>query len=485
MDSAAADFQYNFVSIDDIMNMVRNIVLIILDTVRKDYFDNYASRIQTRSGCSFDQCKASSSWSTPSHASLLTGELLHKHGVHLNNKSFGNLELENTFLGDLSDYHRVCATYHNLLQPRYSFDKFFDVHRSTGWRRILDSVQFDNGINTYMSFFLELLRSDSLYKFAMNVERGLWNVFEDKLLNFPYTKRPDAGASEITRIAMKEIGRGPEPFCLVMNYVDAHRPYRVNRHLDPNLISAPETWEDQDYQVWEMQNNPEIDEDYEKNYRDLYAASVEYLDRRVSFIIDQIRQSSDLETTILITADHGHNLGHADENHLFGHSSSMSEGVLHVPLEIVNPPSGFPRNVSGLFTQLDLRKLIARIAKGQSEINDITGRSVVAEHEGMASPATKFDKFPGEQKEFEYWNRKIRVFYEDEVKFEWDSTGEVKKYRINPDRPCRQELIETGCEIPEAAKELFEFGIDCFEERTGMKRLEPDVEKDLKELGYL
>ncbi|WP_435099424.1 sulfatase-like hydrolase/transferase [Halorubrum sp. N11] len=465
--------------------MDRNVALIILDTVNKNYFDRYAPRLQSRSDCTFDQCKVTSSWSTPSHASILTGELLHKHGVQSNSQSFDNVDPGDTFLGDLSDYHRICTTYHNLLQPRYSFDKFFDIHRSTGWRRVSDNVEFGNGINSYVRFLSELLRSGSPYTFAKNVERGFWSIFEDKLLDFPYTKRPDAGASEITRITKKETDRGPEPFCLVMNYVDAHSPYRVNKHLDPDLYSAPETWEDQEFEVWEMEDNPEIDEKYTKNYRDLYGASIDYLDRRVSTLIDHIRQSSDRETTILITADHGHNLGHADENYLFSHGSSMSEGVVHVPLEIVNPPSGFRENVPDFFSQLDLRELIVRIAKGRSDIDDLTGRPVVAEHEGMASPATKFDKFPGNEKEFEYWNRMIRVLYEGDVKYEWDSLGEVKKFRIDSDRPCRQELIETGCEIPEAAEELFDVGIEEHKETVGMGELDPDVAKDLKDLGYL
>jgi len=49
---------------------MRNVVVICLDTVRKDYFDRYAPRLQDRADVIYDQCRAVSSWSVPSHASM-------------------------------------------------------------------------------------------------------------------------------------------------------------------------------------------------------------------------------------------------------------------------------------------------------------------------------------------------------------------------------------------------------------------------------
>lgn len=465
--------------------MDRNIALIILDTVRKDRFDDYAPRIQSRSDCSFDQCKVSCSWSTPSHASILTGKLLHKHGVQSNSQSFASIDPAHTFLGDLSHYHRICATHHALLQPKYSFDKFFDVHRTTEWRNITNNIELGQGLESYISFFKESIKTSSPYTFTKSIERALWSVYEDEMLALPYIKRPDMGASEITRIARKEIDRGTEPFCLFINYLDAHSPYRVNKYHDPDLYSASETWEDKEYEVWEMKDNPEIDNEYTSNYRDLYSASIDYLDRQVSSLIDYIQQTSDRETTILITADHGHNLGYTDEDYLFSHDSSMSEGILHVPLEIVNPPSNFPDTVTEQFSQLDLRDLVVRIANDRSDIDDLSGSPIAAEHEGIASPQSKFEKFPGTESEFEYWNRMIRVLYDGNTKYEWDTLGEVKKYQINPEEPCRQELIKKDCDIPAVADEFFDVGIEQHKQKVGMEKVDPVVEEDLRDLGYL
>jgi len=70
----------------------RNVVLIVLDTVRKDYFDEYAYRLQDRSDVTFSNCRAASSWSVPSHASMITGELPHVHGIHTHDRYFDNLQ---------------------------------------------------------------------------------------------------------------------------------------------------------------------------------------------------------------------------------------------------------------------------------------------------------------------------------------------------------------------------------------------------------
>jgi arylsulfatase A-like enzyme len=63
------------------ITMSRNIVFIYLDSVRKDYFDVYASRLSAMADTTFEQCRAPSGWSLPNYASLLTGTLPHEHGV--------------------------------------------------------------------------------------------------------------------------------------------------------------------------------------------------------------------------------------------------------------------------------------------------------------------------------------------------------------------------------------------------------------------
>jgi len=89
---------------------MRNIVLLCLDTVRKDFFDEYAPRLVDRADIVYDGCRAASSWSAPSHASMFTGQLPSEHGVHAYQRDFSVIDREDTFLGELPDYQALGAS---------------------------------------------------------------------------------------------------------------------------------------------------------------------------------------------------------------------------------------------------------------------------------------------------------------------------------------------------------------------------------------
>lgn len=462
--------------------MKRNIVLIILDTVRKDYFDKFASRIKRESNSSFEQCRVAATWSTPSHASILTGDLLHKHGVYDGSQSYEKIGIGETFISQLSGYQSLCITDHGLLQPTYSFDKFFDVHKTTGWRRIENNVDLDTNLRKYWTALDQTLKSGDPYTALKNVERAMWEKFPEFMLSLPYFKRPDQGASELTRIAKNEINGSSGPFFLFMNYMDAHTIYRVNKHLDPELYSVPDEWENDSHYIWE---SDEFDEEYLDNYRELYGASIDYLDRKILELVSYIQNVTERETTFLITADHGHNLGYPCEDNLIGHSASVSEGVLHVPLSIINAPDGFSTEVNDYFSHLDLGELILRLSQNKTDINDIIGSPIFAEHEGLVGHQEKIKKFPGTATEFEYWNRMIRVKYDNGEKLALDSQGDLREYKIDSSRPCFQQFIKQTSDSSEFDEDIFSSGISEYKEKINSVSINDKVRQDLSDLGYL
>lgn len=462
--------------------MNRNIALIILDTVRKDYFDEYASRLEAKSNSSFEQCRATASWSTPSHASILTGDLLHKHGIHDGNQSYDKIDFEETFIYELTGYNNLCITDHGLLQPKYSFDKFFDIHKTTGWRRIENTIDLDSGLQKYIEFLRQNLEYGGVYTKLKNIERALWKKYPNIMLQIPKIERPDHGASELTRIAKNEINDSSEPFFLFMNYMDAHTIYRANKHLNPDLYSVSDEWENESHYVWE---SSEFDDEYLNNYRDLYGASIDYLDRKVIELITYIQNTTERETTFLITADHGHNLGYPCEDNLIGHSASTSEGVLHVPLTIINAPDSFPTEINDYFSHLNLGELISRLSQNNTTVSDLTGSPIFAEHEGLVGNQEKINQFPGTNSEFNYWNRMIRVKYENNQKLELDSQGNIREYKLNPSRPCFQELIEQTSDLLHFSEEVFNIDINEYKRRMGSNVIDDKIKEDLHDLGYI
>jgi arylsulfatase A-like enzyme len=462
--------------------MQRNVVLIILDTVRKDYFDEFAERMSAKAQTTFEQCRAAASWSTPSHASMLTGQLLHQHGVHSGNQSFDNLGIDETFLYQLSDYYKICLTDHGLLQPSYGFDKFFDRHRTTGWERIVNNTDLDAGFQKYWVALRETLASGEFFTMYNNIERALWNDLENLMFQLPVDGPPDQGAAELSRIAKKEIEEIREPFFGLMNFMDAHTKHKVHKNLDHSLHSAPNHWSSESHYVWE---SDAFEESYKKHYRDLYGSSIDYLDRIVEELNGHIDEVTDYETTVVVTADHGHNLGYPADDGLLGHMSSVTESVLHVPLVILNPPGGFPNVVNKYFSHLELGELIIRIAKDRHDIDDLGRGPIVAEHEGLVGSSHKKDEFPGTGEEFEYWNRYMRVKYENGQKFVWNNLSEIQKYNIKRAEPCFQELAGERSGNLDDQSEFFDIGMEEYRRRCQTRTVDRDVIGDLKNLGYL
>jgi len=337
----------------------------------------------------------------------------------------------------------------------------------------------------YLEFLFESLTVDDPYATNRIIRDAIQTKLHEQLLSYPSLKLRDDGAAELADIARNVADDAEAPMFMFMNFLNAHSPYHVLRQFRSELHSAPDSWSDGSFSVWEMQDNDAIDDEYRSNYRGLYAAAINYLNRVVTDMINDIRARTDRETTFVITADHGHNLGYPGEEGLFGHESSMSEGVLHVPLEIVDPPDGFPTTVTDRFSHLQLGTLIERLASADSTVEDLLGDPTRVEVVGHPSGESKREEFSGTDEKWRHWDRMIRVVYEDDRKYEWDSTGNSSVYRVDPAEPCNQEIETTGVDPPASAGELFETPLNEYKRQVGELQVDAAAEAHLRDLGYL
>ncbi|MFC6755569.1 sulfatase-like hydrolase/transferase [Halomicroarcula sp. GCM10025894] len=340
----------------------RNVVLIILDTVRKDYFDKYAHRIRDRADVSIENGRAASSWSVPSHASILTGELPHVHGIHTHDRYFDNLSREQTFLSSLPDHIALGASANVFASATFGFDSVFDDYSDIAQHR-----RFPEGMD--MERFIQTREREGLLRFwefidaarrtdhpLQSLANGITFKLDDLMLKLPLPKLTDDGAKLVKREALRKVEEHSEPFFLFTNFMDAHAPLKHLLGFDKSMHSAPYGWSSRDFEQWRVILDG-IDEDNEadvQNHRELYACAIDYLDRQVSAFIDEVQQQTERETTFVITADHGENLGFEGDNGLFGHTNSLTEALLHVPFDIVNPPGDEEREISEYVSHLDL-----------------------------------------------------------------------------------------------------------------------------------
>lgn len=283
-----------------------NIVLVILDTVRRDYtgqaenhkgYTPHLDRLAAE-GTGFENSWAPAPWTVPSHASMFTGLLPSEHGCNMK-----NLRLDGG--------HPTLAEILN--RQGYETAAFFSnpwlSDRATG-----------------------LLRG-----FAFHRETHIGGP------NKMCIGRGDQGGpSTNTFIAQWLNGRsGRQPFFLFINYLEAHLPYDPpadyrREHLadlpDDDLVSI----------AWAHEFNAGVHRpdsvDWKRVYR-LYGGDVHTTDGFLGDLVALLKQH-DLyqDAVIIVTSDHGENLG---EHGLVEHQFSVHETLLAVPL-IVRAPGLLP-----------------------------------------------------------------------------------------------------------------------------------------------
>lgn len=482
------------------MDETRNIVLVCLDAVRKDYFEKYAPRISSRSATSFNGARATSSWSAPSHASMLSGTLPHQHGVHSGSPYFDSLDPSDTVVKDMEDYHRICVSANKWASPTFGFDRYFHtVHEIASHSRFHDGMNVDTFVNeradeSELTRILNFIRAALSHEHtAKSLANGLHAKFGHVLPDLDRPKRGDDGAQQVAQTAVRESTES-EPYFTFINLMEAHSPQRPSTLFDAELFDVPAGWDSNQFDQWEINIDQRHTTEYFEYYRQLYGASIDYLDAIVTEMYDELASSSSLPVTMIVTADHGENLGYSDEDGLFGHSSSLSEAILHVPLEIINPPSDWPNSVGDHISHLELPRLIRHLSSGESYTSPRRPDEYAAEIIGMSGIGFHDREVSAEVES--YWDRMIRCYGTGDEKFTWDSLGEVCEYNISREAPCKQSLIsrvenkDTASEVvPEGHETYFDRDIRSVKsqqhESVNTLDLDAGTENRLKDLGYL
>jgi len=469
----------------------RNVVLVCLDTARKDYFDEHATRLRARADASFEACRAASGWSVPSHASMMTGRLPHQHGIHVYNRDFSGLDRSDTFLGDLPDHTAVGTSANVYASDAFGFDGLFDDFVSVSPdRRFPDGMDVERwgqecdaeGIDRYVAFLRSALAHERPLRSLAN---GVLVEIDDRLAELPIPKLLDDGARIVAREALRQAERTPEPFVMFTNFMDVHAPLAHVRGYDRDLHDAPLSWTTGAYNTHEVNVGDPDDYATELAYtRGLYAAATDYVDRRVATFVDRLQEATDRETTVVVTSDHGENLGFDADGGLVAHKGVLTEGLLHVPLEVLNAPddAAHAGSVDRYVSHLRLGELVAGLGEGR--LPDVTADRIPAERIGsnMAGNATEAERAE--------WDRMIRVVYDGDVKYEWDSEGDRSRYRLDPDRPNWQERLDDDVPVEEYEPAFFDEPLAAYKrralaERRGDREVDDATASRLADLGYV
>jgi arylsulfatase A-like enzyme len=130
-------------------------------------------------------------------------------------------------------------------------------------------------------------------------------------------------APEVTDAALAWLDERPQdkPFFLFLNYFDPHTPYRP----PPEFLGPPPAFPG-DRQQRRLASS---------HWR--YDGEIRFMDHALGRFLDELRARGLFDDTwIVVTADHGENLG---EHAVWGHGRGLEQPVLRIPL-IVKDPGG-------------------------------------------------------------------------------------------------------------------------------------------------
>lgn len=347
-----------------------NVALVVLDTLRKDYFDEHFDWLP---GEDYDDAWSTSHWTVPAHASLFTGKYPSEVGCTKKSKALtpGVSYLPQKL--QENGYTTRAFSANVYLSWHFGYDRGFDEFKGN-WRvrQIPETDVFDwqtfigktrgMGPERFILGLGECLKSDK--PTLPSIKHGVRLKANDA-----FNLHPDAGAKEaLSYVCDTDFG---EQEFLFLNLMEAHTPY------DP-----PE-----EYQSVEPPQVQGIDATLEGGPSDgpnrtktAYDDCVRYLSDVYKQIFEQLQEDFDIVVTM---GDHGELLG---EHDAWGHWYGLYPEMTHVPLSVWGLDGAESKNAVSI---LDVHETVASItgvemdSRGE-DLRESPNRPFLTEYHGIS-----------------------------------------------------------------------------------------------------
>lgn len=321
-----------------------NILLLVMDSVRRDHLACYGYPIQTSpridvlacTGTVFTQAISAANWSGSSVASILTGLYPSRHGyTNLNYDLNKEIITIPQLLAD--NGYRTVGISGNLLTSSKS---------GTSWG--FQDFYFNNGADGQGS-------ATSLEKksFLKKKYTALWDLIPIQYrwmlkdvydaVNEERALTRDDGALVNCQLARKWLTQRDKtrPFLMYIHFKEPHSHYFPPRPYRKRFFAK--NWPaEYRYLIFDQMNYlanriSYSQEDF-RHYKSLYDAAIAYTDFRIGELIDDLKENGVFDdTVIIITADHGDLFG---EKGYVWHAFNLYDPLIRVPL-IIHYPDWF------------------------------------------------------------------------------------------------------------------------------------------------
>jgi arylsulfatase A-like enzyme len=493
-----------------------NIVLVLIDTLRADRLSCYRNGARTspcidriaERGVLYENAISPAAWTVPAHASLFTGTYPSRHGVDLSRLV---LAPELAPLPEILRRHgyRTFGVSSNYWLSRETlFDRGFDefVHswqlvQTAGTnqplkrqqRKMPVGLQSHNGSGTRHPLRRDIGNAlNWLHEEAVKRLRQSFHAY-------------DSGAWRVNRQVRRWVRRWAhmqEPFFAFVHYMEPHIRYAApgryrTLHVPPGIPSARIDKVNQDPWRFLAGHAPMTAEDF-AILRGLYDGEVSYVDFRVGQLYDSLQREGLLRNTILIiTSDHGENLG---DHGLMSHAYCLYDTLVRVPL-IVSYPGVFPagERVWAPVQTLDLFPTLLTLAevRDSGPWSQVQGESLTSvprsdrlmfseypEPEPSVSVITaRYPEFDGSP-----YDRSLRAVRTATHKYIQGSDGRDELYDLTSDAGEEHDLRQSHPQIAADLRGALARWVGSFEHAPAAREtieLDGEMRRRLEDLGYL
>jgi len=446
-----------------------NILLIVLDAVRKDHLSCYRHDRETTpnidrlasEGTRYEQAIAAAPWTPPSHASMFTGQYPSTHGVVGGSP---NLETNDPTVAEA------------LSAAGYATFGYSNSHHTSA------DNDFDRGFDHYHDILALPRFRGTMYEFsrayAKYAVRRVVRGVDDSYFQLEKLRARIRGSQS--------------PFFGFINLNSAHSPY------DPpdgyhQFVDGFERWDEVDAEkvnalahragYEHMMNEISVSDAEWELLRRRYDGEIAYLDDLLGSFFDFLEAEGLFDDTlIIVTADHGEHFG---EHGLAYHQFSLFEELINVPMVVKWPGDRSTATDESLTSLVDLAPTALEVAgvdipaqmEGRRLRTDSPRKAVFAEYAGPYPPLRdrlrKYDAF-------EEYDRGLQAIRTDRHKLVVGTDGEWALYDVTDEerRLDDEQLMETlADELEETLGTI----------RTGQNvgELDDVVEDHLEQMGYL
>jgi arylsulfatase A-like enzyme len=310
----------------------RNVLFVVMDTVRKDHLTPYGYDRPTTPGLEafaeeatvFEQAVAPAPWTLPVHASLFTGMYPSQHGADQENPYLdGATTLAETL--SAAGYDTACYSSNAWITPY--------THLTDG---------FDDQDNFFEVMPGEFLSGPLAKAWQTLNDNEALRAIADKLVSLgntahEYLAGGDGADSKTPAVIDQSIEfiDDSDQFFTFINLMDAHLPYHPPEEFRDEFAPGVDSTEVCQNSKEYNSGARDIDDDEWEDIRGLYDAEIAHIDSQLTRLFDHLKETGRWDDTmVVVCADHGELHG---EHDLYGHEFCIYDQLVNVPLMVKHP----------------------------------------------------------------------------------------------------------------------------------------------------